>query len=139
MSKLLSYLPALISFLTWLLGTFKASQANVLAVSGAFSSPAEGASTVAFWSNVETGGMIATALASGIAWVINRFWGKVSSGKLQPHVQYQAAMGGKLVVQKYVAGKPEAVALLESLDPLMADVFKDALKASETAVVVEAK
>lgn len=136
MAKFLSWLPTILSAITWLIGQIRAAQSQVTSLSGGFSSSEAASESIAFWSNVETGGMIATAASAGIAWLVNKFWGKLSKGKLQPHIQYQSAMGSKLILQKYVAGKPAAVALLESLDEPMAEVFREALNAPETPAVV---
>jgi hypothetical protein len=140
MAKFLSWLPTILSAITWLIGQIQAAQSQVTSLAGGFSSAEAASESISFWSNVETGGMVATGVSAAIAWVVNKFWGKLSTGKLQPHVQYQSAVGSKLILQKYVAGKPAALSLLESLDEPMAEVFREALKAPEkTAVVVGVK
>lgn len=131
MSKFLSWLPSLLSAIVWLIGQIQAAQSQVMQASWAFSSSEAASETISFWSNVETGGMVATGVSAAIAWLINKFWGKVATGKLQPHVRYQAAMASRMTLGKYLAGSPAAVATLESLaDPIRA-TFAAELEAAE--------
>jgi hypothetical protein len=138
MSKFLSWLPSIVSAIVWLIGQIRAAQANVMLSAGTFSSAESAAETISFWSNVETGGMVATAVTAGIAFLINRFWGKVFTGKLKPHARYQAAAAAKLTLAKYLADDPASVTTLGTLDKPMKAVFAAELEAAESPVV-EAK
>lgn len=131
MSKFLSWLPTILSAITWLIGQIQAAQSQVMQASGAFSSTEAATDSISFWSNVETSGMIATGVSAGVAWLINRFWGKLAKGKLQPHVQYQTALGAKAVLAKYLAKNPVALSTLESLSEPIRTTFATELAASE--------
>ena len=141
MSKFLSWLPSILSAVVWLLGQIQKSQSQVMQAAGAFSSSDAASESLSFWSNVETGGMVATGVSAAIAWAINKFWGKVATGKLQPHVQYQAAQAGKLAMAKYLAADPAALAILASLSEPMKAKFAADLESAEvpTPVVPEGK
>ena len=131
MSKFLSWLPSILSAIIWLIGQIQAAQSQVMQAAGAFSSSEAATETISFWSNVETGGMVATGITAAIAWVINKFWGKVATGKLQPHVRYQSAMSSKLILAKYLAGDAAALLTLDSLTKPVRDVFSAELEAAE--------
>jgi hypothetical protein len=131
MAKFLSWLPSILSAIVWLIGQIQAAQSQVMQAAGTFSSPEAATDSISFWSNVEAGGMVATGVTAAIAWAINKFWGKLSKGKLQPHVQYQAAMGCKATLTKYLDGDAAAVATLNSLAEPIRTKFAAALEAGE--------
>lgn len=113
MSKFLSWLPTIFSAITWLIGQWQAAQANVMQAAGAFSSTEAATDSISFWSNVESGGLVATILSLGIPWLVKFIGGRLKG--IKPGYVAAIDRGAIETLIQTRVGRPDDVPHIEAL------------------------